>query len=323
MIVSSLMATMSFQVGINPPGGVWDSSSNSTDVPHDAGKARIADTSPEAYPYLMFLNTVGFLLSLTTILELIVVLPTRRRGFGLIRAVISWLTIMIMAFSYTFSVIVVSPKTMVHSTNLVILCTVVVWAVLISFLRVLTHKALVILLWLFVIAIPLVSVVAVGGAPLTILLICLSAGAVLVRITLWVKKARCRTKPIESSVQSTGDSAASPPKPTAVRQKKRGWRLRWAQAFISWCTILTTAFSYTFSVIAISPTGEKYIYDRDTSKVIKFTAMVWAVVMSLIFVFHLLQLTIGILKEQRCLMKCMDKHFNVVKGRPTSLPNSV
>ncbi|KAI8570482.1 hypothetical protein RHMOL_Rhmol01G0037600 [Rhododendron molle] len=78
MIVSSLMATMSFQVGINPPGGVWQDTSDG----HEAGKAIIAYTNPKAYPYLVCFNTVGFLLSLTTILELIVVLPTRsKKGF--------------------------------------------------------------------------------------------------------------------------------------------------------------------------------------------------------------------------------------------------
>ncbi|KAI8570481.1 hypothetical protein RHMOL_Rhmol01G0037500 [Rhododendron molle] len=83
-------------------------------------------------------------------------------------------------------------------------------------------------------------------------------------------------------------------------------------------------FSYTFSVIAISPAGEKYIYDRDASKAIQLTAMLWAVVISLIFLCHLYHLTIGIPKEQqRCLMKSRDKLFKVVNGSPTSLPNSV
>ncbi|KAI8570475.1 hypothetical protein RHMOL_Rhmol01G0036800 [Rhododendron molle] len=175
MIVSSLIATMAYQVGVNPPGGLWLDDAEQDKV----GKAILAYNYPDFYPSFMCLNTAGFLVSLTTILLLIISLP------------------------------------------------------------------------------------------------------------------------------------------------ERGWGLRWAQAFISWCTILTTAFSYTFFVIAISPAGKKYIYDRDASKAINFIAMAWAVVMSLIFVWHLLHLTIGILKEQRGLMKCMDKLFKVVKGRPTSLPNSV
>ncbi|KAI8570473.1 hypothetical protein RHMOL_Rhmol01G0036600 [Rhododendron molle] len=142
MIVSSLMATMSFQVGINPPGGVWQD----TSAGHEAGKAVIAYTNPKAYPYLMCFNTVGFLLSLTTILELIVVLPTQKRAFGFIRAGISWLTIMIMAFAYTFSVIVVSPMEMFKSINLVIFVTVILWAVGVTFLRVLPYQVQVLLL---------------------------------------------------------------------------------------------------------------------------------------------------------------------------------
>ncbi|XP_058215676.1 ankyrin repeat-containing protein BDA1-like [Rhododendron vialii] len=136
MIVSSLMATMSFQVGINPPGGVWQD----TSAGHGAGKAVIAYTNPKAYPYLVYFNTIGFLLSLTTILELIVVLPTKKRAFGFIRAGISWLTITIMAFAYAFSVIVLAPTEMYKSINLVILATVTVWAVVISILRVLPFQ---------------------------------------------------------------------------------------------------------------------------------------------------------------------------------------
>ncbi|KAG5563911.1 hypothetical protein RHGRI_000180 [Rhododendron griersonianum] len=125
---------MSFQVGINSPGGVWQD----TSAGHEAGKAVIAYTNPKAYPYLVYINTVGFLLSLTTILELVVVLPTQKRAFGFIRAGISWLTIMIMTFTYTFSVVVLAPTEMYKSINLVILATVTVWAVVISFISVRT-----------------------------------------------------------------------------------------------------------------------------------------------------------------------------------------
>ncbi|XP_058180469.1 ankyrin repeat-containing protein NPR4-like isoform X3 [Rhododendron vialii] len=142
MIVSSLMATMSFGCGINSSGGVWQE----TLAGHTAGKAIIAYTNSKAYPYLAYFNTVGFLLSLTTILELIVVLPTQKRAFGFIQTGISWLTIMIIVFAYTFSVIIVSPPAMYKSVNLVILASIIVWVVVMSLLRVLPFQALLILL---------------------------------------------------------------------------------------------------------------------------------------------------------------------------------
>ncbi|KAG5564189.1 hypothetical protein RHGRI_000399 [Rhododendron griersonianum] len=207
MIVSSLMATMSFQVGINPPGGVWQD----TLAGHKAGKAIIAYTNPEAYPYLMYFNTVGFLLSLTTILELIVVLPTRKRAIGFIRAWISWLTIMIMAFAYTFSVIVVSPMEMFKSTNLVIFFTVILWAVGVTILRVLSYQVQLILHH-GLIAIPM-EAIALWLVPFVILLGFLYEGFV----KLYKLLAQRGTKSTERSDQSTGDTA-SPPNPTAVTQ---------------------------------------------------------------------------------------------------------
>ncbi|XP_058180530.1 protein ACCELERATED CELL DEATH 6-like [Rhododendron vialii] len=197
MIVSSLMATMSFQVGINPPGGVWVDSSPE----HKAGKAIVAYTIPKAYPYLMYFNTLGFLLSLTTILELIVVLPTRKRAFGFIRAGISWLTIMIMAFAYAFSVIVVSPTEMYKPVNLVISVTVTVWAAGVTFLRVLPYHVNLKLLRLigYVLLLPVLLPVGIAACFVGIYEVC------------------CETEPIGSTVQSTGDTASTP-NPTAVSQ---------------------------------------------------------------------------------------------------------
>ncbi|XP_058215592.1 ankyrin repeat-containing protein ITN1-like [Rhododendron vialii] len=219
MIVSSLMATILFQVGIIPPGSVWADSSPE----HKAGKAIIAYTNPRAYSYLMFFNTVGFLLSLTTIFELIVVLPTKIKAFGFIRAGVSWLTIMIMAFAYTFSVFIVSPTEMYKSVNLVIFVTAIVWAVGISFLHVLPYKVQSKLLG--VIVCPLNATVKVllcfarilfgcfecCFGCLAVCLACLAACATapaLATICKWA--ADSESPPSTPTVQSAGDTASPP-----------------------------------------------------------------------------------------------------------------
>ncbi|XP_058180454.1 ankyrin repeat-containing protein ITN1-like isoform X1 [Rhododendron vialii] len=206
IIVSSLMATMSFQVGINPPGGVWQD----TSAGHEAGKAVIAYTNSKAYPYLMYFNTVGFLLSLTTILELIVVLPTQKRTFGFIRAGILWLTIMIMMFAYTFSVIVVSPTQMSKSIiDIVIFVTVIAWAVGVTFLRVLPYQVQFLLLGVIEWSLYLIGC--------TLFTICLALWLPFALILVVRDEVISPIKSTERTDQLTGDTASTP-NPTAASQ---------------------------------------------------------------------------------------------------------
>ncbi|KAG5563875.1 hypothetical protein RHGRI_000160 [Rhododendron griersonianum] len=124
MVVSSLFATMAFHVGVNPPGGVWQDNFKG----HIAGKAMLAYEYPNSYACFMFFNTVGFLLSLFLILSILATaVPVTRNPRGLLLPVISWLTIMTTAFTYTYSIVVVSPKHMMAVTN-TILVSVIVWA---------------------------------------------------------------------------------------------------------------------------------------------------------------------------------------------------
>ncbi|KAI8570449.1 hypothetical protein RHMOL_Rhmol01G0034700 [Rhododendron molle] len=129
MVVSSLIATMAFLVGLTPPGGVFVD----TSAGDKGGKAIIAYRYPNAYPCLMYVNTVGFLVSLTTILLLIIALPEEQRVVRWIRSVGSWLAIMTTAFVYTFCVIIVTPNIKhERSVSIAILVTVIFWAVVAS-----------------------------------------------------------------------------------------------------------------------------------------------------------------------------------------------
>ncbi|KAL3500818.1 hypothetical protein ACH5RR_039911 [Cinchona calisaya] len=110
MIVASLIATMAFQTGLSPPGGVWQDDLKEGPNPHKIGEAVMAQTHPKYYKLLMVTNTIAFVSSLWTIIMLIGVLTLRNKKLMQSLAFAMWLAVATIAITYAVSLVTIAPK---------------------------------------------------------------------------------------------------------------------------------------------------------------------------------------------------------------------
>jgi hypothetical protein len=136
MIVATVMATMAFQAGINPPGGVWQqNTSNSIEGSNctqdnicEAGKAVLSYSDPDDYLWFLYFNTTSFFASLCVILLVIIGFPLRSKLFIWLLTSAMTISIASMTFTYKQAVTLVSPNHILNRFQSLGMKYIYIWA---------------------------------------------------------------------------------------------------------------------------------------------------------------------------------------------------
>ncbi|XP_059639407.1 ankyrin repeat-containing protein BDA1-like [Cornus florida] len=110
IVLPSVILTLTFQFGVNPPGGFWQDDS----LEHNAGEVIMAYNSPRSYRYIYCANMISFLTSMGAMIVLVI--PVSLTNLLALLFLIGFLlsTFISVATTYYVSILAISPGKFKH-----------------------------------------------------------------------------------------------------------------------------------------------------------------------------------------------------------------
>ncbi|TKY64304.1 mitogen-activated protein kinase 15 [Spatholobus suberectus] len=140
-LVATVIATITFQSAINPPGGVRPAESfanetevvkcNDTIIPCP-GQAILAVVYPNTYTIFLFMNTICFVSSSAVCLLLVSGLPLHNRFLTLLFSVCMCITLTSLTLTYLFGAKMVTPDNLWGRVISMVGIVIVIWMILLA-----------------------------------------------------------------------------------------------------------------------------------------------------------------------------------------------
>ncbi|KAM7515711.1 hypothetical protein LguiA_005294 [Lonicera macranthoides] len=115
LMATTVIATMSYQAGLSPPGGVWGDdkvilNSSGQNITVKAGTSVLAAVEPNYYVHFWIFNTASFIVSISIILLVMSGIPLlRKRAFMWLLICAVWVTTAFMAVTYLVTLPAITP----------------------------------------------------------------------------------------------------------------------------------------------------------------------------------------------------------------------